>query len=117
METAYVSAQAFSAADLLHGPLAMIDPQVPVLAVVADGIGGRAMAPVLPRLAERGADVCIVGSPPPDAARGVLPAGAPEELSPLLEILPFQLLALHVAVERGGDPDAPRGLAKVTETL
>jgi len=31
--------------------------------------------------------------------------------------LPFQLLALHVAVERGGDPDAPRGLAKVTETL
>ena len=47
----------------------------------------------------------------------VLPAGAPEELSPLLEILPFQLLALHVAVERGGDPDAPRGLAKVTETL
>jgi glutamine---fructose-6-phosphate transaminase (isomerizing) len=116
METAYLSAQAFSAADLLHGPLAMIDPQVPVLAVVADGIGGRAMAPVLPRLAERGADVCIVGA----AAAGahvVLPAGAPEELSPLLEILPFQLLALHVAVERGGDPDAPRGLAKVTETL
>jgi glucosamine--fructose-6-phosphate aminotransferase (isomerizing) len=116
METAYLSAQAFSAADLLHGPLAMIDPQVPVLAVVADGIGGRAMAPVLPRLAERGADVCIVGS----AAAGahvLLPPGAPEELSPLLEILPFQLLALHVAVERGGDPDAPRGLAKVTETL
>ena len=46
-----------------------------------------------------------------------LPAGAPEELSPLLEILPFQLLALHVAVARGGDPDAPRGLRKVTETL
>ena len=115
METAYLSAQAFSAADLLHGPLAMIDPQVPVLAVVADGIGGRAMAPVLPRLAERGADVCIVGAAPD--AHVVLPAGAPEELSPLLEILPFQLLALHVAVERGGDPDAPRGLAKVTETL
>ena len=51
-------------------------------------------------------------------ARGVvLPPGAPEELSPLVEILPFQLLALHMAVARGGDPDAPRGLAKVTETL
>ena len=50
-------------------------------------------------------------------AHVVLPQGAPEELSPLLEILPFQLLALHVAVDRGGDPDAPRGLAKVTETL
>ena len=116
METAYLSAQAFSAADLLHGPLAMIDPQVPVLAVVADGIGGRAMAPVLPRLAERGADVCVVGSAAAGGARGAAP-GVPEELSPLLEILPFQLLALHVAVERGGDPDAPRGLAKVTETL
>jgi glucosamine--fructose-6-phosphate aminotransferase (isomerizing) len=120
METAYVSAQAFSAADLLHGPLAMIDPQVPVLAVVAEGIGGKAMAPVLPRLADRGADVCVVGSAAAVAeANGgvVLPSGAPEELSPLLEILPFQLLALHVAVARGADPDAPRGLAKVTETL
>jgi len=116
METAYVSAQAFSAADLLHGPLAMIDPQVPVLAVVADGIGGAAMAPVLPRLHERGADVCIVGSRA-SGATIALPPGAPEELSPLLEILPFQLLALHVAVDRGGDPDAPRGLNKITETL
>ncbi len=116
METAYVSAQAFSAADLLHGPLAMVDPLVPVLAVVAEGVGGRAMAPVLPRLAERGADVCIVGAASAGAAF-VLPSGAPEELSPLLEILPFQLLALHVAVDRGGDPDAPRGLNKVTETL
>ena len=48
---------------------------------------------------------------------GVMFVDRLEELSPLLEILPFQLLALHVAVERGGDPDAPRGLAKVTETL
>jgi glutamine---fructose-6-phosphate transaminase (isomerizing) len=46
-----------------------------------------------------------------------LPGGAPEELSPLLEIVPFQLLALHLAVARGGDPDAPRGLSKITETL
>jgi glucosamine--fructose-6-phosphate aminotransferase (isomerizing) len=120
METSYVSAQAFSGADLLHGPLALVDPQVPVLAVVAAGIGGAAMGDVLPRLAERSADVCCVGHPAAvaDAAVGfALPDGAPEELSPLLEILPFQLLALHVAVGRGGDPDAPRGLSKVTETL
>jgi glucosamine--fructose-6-phosphate aminotransferase (isomerizing) len=120
METSYVSAQAFSGADLLHGPLALVDPQVPVLAVVAAGIGGGAMGDVLPRLAERSADVCCVGhaAAVADAAVGVvLPEGAPEELSPLLEILPFQLLALHVAVGRGGDPDAPRGLSKVTETL
>jgi glucosamine--fructose-6-phosphate aminotransferase (isomerizing) len=120
METSYVSAQAFSGADLLHGPLALVDPQVPVLAVVASGVGGAAMGDVLPRLAERSADVCCVGhaAAVADAAVGfTLPEGAPEELSPLLEILPFQLLALHVAVGRGGDPDAPRGLSKVTETL
>ena len=118
METAYVSAQAFSGADLLHGPLALVDPQVPVLAVVADGVGGRAMAQVLPKVTERGADVAVVGSSAAVTGPGfALPTGAPEELSPLLEILPFQLLALHVAVARGGDPDAPRGLRKVTETL
>ena len=120
METSYASAQAFSGADLLHGPLALVDPQVPVFAVVADGVGGAAMGDVLPRLAERSADVCCVGHHGAVAGAAVgftLPEGAPEELSPLLEILPFQLLALHVAVGRGGDPDAPRGLSKVTETL
>jgi glutamine---fructose-6-phosphate transaminase (isomerizing) len=120
METSYVGAQAFSGADLLHGPLAMIDPQVPVLTVVAPGVGGTAMQQVLPRLAEVGADVFCVGSPAAVDAASVgvaLPAGVSEELSPLLEIIPFQQLALHLAVARGGDPDAPRGLKKITETL
>ncbi|MFT3661675.1 MAG: SIS domain-containing protein [Gordonia sp. (in: high G+C Gram-positive bacteria)] len=120
METSYLSAQAFSGADLLHGPLATVDPQVPVLAVVPDGAGGAAMAPVLERLAERDADVFGVGAPERIAglAGGIaLPGGAPEPLSPLLEIIPLQQLALHLAVARGGDPDSPRGLRKVTETL
>lgn len=120
METSYLSAQAFSGADLLHGPLAMIEPQVPVLTVVARGIGGDAMDQVLPRLTEQGADVFCVGTA--DAVRHatagvVIPEGVAEELSPLLEILPFQQLAKHLAVARGANPDAPRGLRKVTETL
>ncbi len=120
METSYLSAQAFSGADLLHGPLATVDPQVPVLAVVPEGAGGAAMAPVIERLAERGADVVGVGSPENlvGLAGGIaLPSGAPASLSPLLEILPLQQLALHLAIARGGDPDTPRGLRKVTETL
>jgi glucosamine--fructose-6-phosphate aminotransferase (isomerizing) len=119
METSYISAQAFSGADLLHGPLAMIESSVPVLTVVAEGIGGQAMGPVLPRLAEQGADVFCVGTSAAVAAADagvVLPSGAPEKLSPLLEILPFQQLARYVAISRGSDPDAPRGLRKVTET-
>ena len=120
METSYLSAQAFSGADLLHGPLAMIDPQVPVLAVVARGVGGDAMGQVLPRLREVGADLFVVGSAAAVAQATVgveLPDGVPEELSPMLEILPFQQLARDLASARGGDPDAPRGLRKVTETL
>ena len=120
METSYVSAQAFSGADLLHGPLALVDPQVPVLTVVAAGVGGRAMQQVLPRLAEQGADVFCVGTPEAVAraqAGVTLPGGIREEVSPLLEILPFQQLAHHLAVARGENPDAPRGLRKVTETL
>ncbi len=116
METSYVAAQAFSGADLLHGPLAMLDPHVPVLAVVPNGIAGAAMDQVLQRVRGTRADLFIVGS----AAAGancILPEDTPEELSPLLEILPFQLMALHLAIARGEDPDAPRGLRKVTETL
>lgn len=114
METAYVSAQAFSGADLLHGPVALVDPLVPVLAVVSPGVGGASMAPVLESLAARHADVLRIGGPGPGIA---LPQAPAEELAPLLEILPLQLLAHHVAVARGGDPDAPRGLHKITETL
>ena len=113
METAYVSAQAFSGADLLHGPLAMVEPRVPVLAVVSAGAGGDAFSPVLDALAERDADVLTVGR---TGTTLELPQ-VDEPLAPLLEILPFQVLARHVAVGRGGDPDAPRGLRKVTETL
>lgn len=120
METSYVSAQAFSGADLMHGPLAMLDPDVPLIAVISQGVGGDAMRQVQQRLRDTGADVFCVGSPSAVAlmGRGVaLPDGVPEELLPLLEIIPLQQLALHLALERGVDPDVPRGLSKVTETL
>jgi glucosamine--fructose-6-phosphate aminotransferase (isomerizing) len=120
METCYLSAQAFSGADLLHGPLATVDAQVPVLAVVSEGASGRAMLPVLSQLAERGADIVAIGAgaaPQHLAGWIALPAGIPEELSPLLEILPLQQLSLQLAIARGEDPDNPRGLSKVTQTL
>ncbi|MEZ5115276.1 MAG: SIS domain-containing protein [Candidatus Nanopelagicales bacterium] len=119
METSYVSAHAFSGADLLHGPFAMIDEDRPVIVVAPGGVGGDALVPVLERLRERGADVTLVGDPAAAPwADGWLPvaAGAPEELGPVLQILPLQQLALRMAVARGHDPDAPRGLRKVTET-
>ncbi len=119
METSYVSAQAFSGADLLHGPVAVLDSQVPVLAVVPAGVAGAAMAQVLPRIRQARADLFVVGSRQAVASAEsgfALPDGVDEAVSPLLEIVPFQYLALHLAVARGEDPDAPRGLRKVTRT-
>jgi len=119
METSYVAAHAFSGADLLHGPLAMVDPQYPVVAVVPDGIGRVAMEPVLDRVVERGADLLVLGTETdlPVGARGfLLPGGIPERLHPVVDIVALQWLALEMALARGLDPDAPRGLAKVTQT-
>jgi len=113
METSYLAAQAFSGADLLHGPLAMVSVDVPVLAVETGGRGGAALQPVLDRLAALHADVLRIG--PPDGVP-VVADGVPEELLPVLEILPLQQLAWRLALDRGGDPDRPRGLSKVTET-
>lgn len=120
METSYLSAQAFSGADVLHGPVAMLDQRVPVFAVVPAGVAGDAMAQVLPRIRAAQAELFVVGTVAALAAANVgfaLPDGVAEEVSPLLEILPFQLLALHLAVARGENPDAPRGLRKATRTV
>ena len=118
METSYLPALAFSGADLLHGPLAMTDPDVPVLAVVGAGPGGASMADVVARLGERRADVVTVGATDIPGAAGRLAVPAVDErYAPLLDILPLQRLALALALARGEDPDAPRGLKKITSTL
>ena len=80
METSYLGAQAFSGgADLLHGPLAMIDRSVPVIAITSPGKGGDAMKPVLERLSELDAYVLRVGG-----AEGLALAAeaVPEQLLP-----------------------------------
>ena len=119
METCYLSAHPFSGADLMHGPLAMIDDTHPVIAIVPEGVGGAALQPVLDRLRENHADVLVVGDPKRAAGAAALialPSGIAEEVSPIIQIIPLQQLAQAMSVARGYDPDAPRGLRKVTET-
>jgi glucosamine--fructose-6-phosphate aminotransferase (isomerizing) len=113
METSYLAAQAFSGADLLHGPLAMLGPDVPVIAVTTPGRGAAAMSAVLDRLTQAGVGVLQVG---PSGALPVVLDGVDEMLAPVVEILPLQQLAWRLALDRGGDPDHPRGLSKVTRT-
>jgi glucosamine--fructose-6-phosphate aminotransferase (isomerizing) len=118
-ETTYLSARAYSGADLLHGPVAAIDSDTGVVAITSAGKGGEAMRAVVNTVRQRGADVLAVGSAAADMAassRIVLPETA-EEVAPILEVLPLQSLALGLSLARGGDPDSPRGLSKVTKTL
>ncbi|WP_242579025.1 SIS domain-containing protein [Amycolatopsis sp. 195334CR] len=117
-ETSYLAARAYSGADLLHGPVAAIDGETAVLALTNRGKGGDAMREVLDAVAGRGADVLAIGSAAADvpaALRIDVPPVA-EELAPILDVLPAQSLALGLSLARGGDPDRPRGLNKVTKT-
>jgi glucosamine--fructose-6-phosphate aminotransferase (isomerizing) len=94
----------------------MVDSEVPVIAVVSEGRGAQATLPVVERLRAGGVDVLLVGGAAGPDGLGVAAAGLPEELMPVLEILPLQQLAWRLALDRGADPDQPRGLSKVTRT-
>jgi glucosamine--fructose-6-phosphate aminotransferase (isomerizing) len=118
-ETSYLGARSYSGADLLHGPVAAIDDRTGVVAVTSKGHGGAAMRDVVSTVHKRGASVLAVGSSAADVSADLripVPETA-EEVAPILEILPLQRLALALSLARGGDPDNPRGLNKVTRTL
>lgn len=118
-ELCSVGAQPFSTVDFEHGPIAMVGSGDPVLAVVPPGPLGPEVATLLERLrAERGARVLAIA--PKDArVRGADRLDLPsveEWTSPIVAIVAAQLFAAHLSEARGLDPDAPRGLAKVTRT-
>ncbi len=120
-EAAYVAAEALSSADFLHGPVALVGEGFPVLVITPPGPTRRHLVDVVRRLRRRGADVAVLGSDAELIGRAPgsirVPADIPEELTPHLYALPAQLLAYHLALLRGTDPDRPRGLRKVTRVL
>ena len=119
-ETCYVTAVGLSYADLVHGPIAVLDAGTPALLVAA------AEGPMLPemtglarRITGTGADVYGIGGDHDFAAacRSTLPGPSlPEHLAPFALVVPGQLLVEALARAKGLDPDAPRGLDKVTQT-
>jgi glucosamine--fructose-6-phosphate aminotransferase (isomerizing) len=123
-ETSYIAAQPFSSADLLHGPIASVAPNTPCLLFAPNGATAAGMDALDAKLREKQARVLRLSGARAeavaDAAAGhlTLPLADPgtELLAPLVDILPAQLLAFHLARARGLDPDRPRGLTKVTIT-
>jgi len=113
-ETTRIPAEAFSAADLRHGPIAVIEPGFPVLALRAAGPAHADMADLVDDLRRRGADVAVLADE--DDVALPLPRDVPEALAPIVAVVRAQQLALALARRRGLDPDAPEGLSKVTVT-
>jgi glucosamine--fructose-6-phosphate aminotransferase (isomerizing) len=113
-ELAQVAAEPYSPADFLHGPVAMLDPGFPLLAILPAAPAGAAIRDVLAAAHERDADVTVIGDAPGERRLAVEPV--PEWLSPLCAVIPAQLLAVGAAERRGVDVDRPEGLQKVTRT-
>ncbi|MGF1472283.1 MAG: SIS domain-containing protein [Rubrobacteraceae bacterium] len=120
METTYVVSQPFSAADLEHGPMAMIGKDFPVVAIVPPGKVRPRLGELLDSLNEKGAEVAVIADDgnltQAAPASFLVPVSCSEELSPILYAIPPQVLAHDLSISKGLDPDSPRGLTKVTET-
>jgi glucosamine--fructose-6-phosphate aminotransferase (isomerizing) len=117
-EISYIHAEGYAAGEMKHGPIALIDKDVPVIATVPSGPLFEKTASNLQEAAARGAQVIVFS----DAAGAAKLAGIATEtivlpsvdpfVAPILYAIPVQLLAYHVAVLKGTDVDQPRNLAK-----
>ena len=120
-ELAYVTAEPFSSADFLHGPIAVIQGCYPVLIIAPRGRVFGDLLDVARQLKARGADLVVISDAPDALALSraplALPVSLPEWLSPFSTVVSGQLLAHHLTRAKGYDPDHPRGLTKVTKTL
>jgi glucosamine--fructose-6-phosphate aminotransferase (isomerizing) len=120
-ELAHVLVQPYSTADFEHGPLALAEPGFAVLAVAPSGVAYEGQLEMLARLRQEfGARLLVISDVAEMLAldEGLpLPSDVPGWLSPIVEIVPGQLYAYHLTIARGLDPDRPRSISKVTETL
>lgn len=127
METSYVIAERFSQADILHGPIAMVDSAIPAFLFCPPGVTWPVMSQLSERLgglmaetlmitdrSNREAPASAVRVPVSLAHKGKLPA---DVYTPIPYIIPAQTFAAALSVVKGLNPDQPRGLNKVTKTL
>jgi glutamine---fructose-6-phosphate transaminase (isomerizing) len=123
-EISYIHAEGYPAGEMKHGPNALIDSELPVVVIATREEGNEAseqcyektLSNIKEVKAREGSVIAIVTAGDRDARESadhvIEVPPAPELLSPILEIVPLQMLAYHIAVRRGCDVDQPRNLAK-----
>jgi glucosamine--fructose-6-phosphate aminotransferase (isomerizing) len=116
-EISYIHAEAYPAGELKHGPLALVDEEMPVIAVAPNDALLEKLKSNLEEVRARGGELYVFADHASGMSTGervhvtVVPAGG-EHVAPILFSIPLQLLAYHVAVLKGTDVDQPRNLAK-----
>jgi glucosamine--fructose-6-phosphate aminotransferase (isomerizing) len=114
-EISYIHAEGYPAGEMKHGPIALLDARVPVVSIAVPGTVFEKVLSNAQEAKARDAQLIGVAPPCPDTELFdlLLPLPAVEELlSPLLTVIPMQLLSYHIAAHRGLDVDQPRNLAK-----
>jgi glucosamine--fructose-6-phosphate aminotransferase (isomerizing) len=118
LEIAYVPSIAYAAGESKHGPISMIEPGVPVVFVVPKDMTRKMIVGNIMEMKARGATIISVVDGGDEEVKELsdefieIPTGVHPLLSPIVYVVPLQLFAYHMAVERGLDPDKPRNLAK-----
>ncbi|WP_186073897.1 SIS domain-containing protein [Burkholderia gladioli] len=115
-ETSGIQAEAFSSAEVRHGPMELIDRDYPLLVFAPPGPEQAGLLQLAADMRARGARVLLAAPEGTPEATLPLERAAHTALDPIGAILSFYVMAAHLAVARGRDPDAPRHLNKVTET-
>lgn len=116
-EISYIHAEGYPAAEMKHGPIALIDEMMPVLVLSATNHTNDKMVSNIEEVKARKGRIIAVVNPLHDEVKSLaefvieIPATL-DELSPLLSVIPLQLLSYYIAVNRGCDVDQPRNLAK-----
>ena len=116
-EISYIHAEAYAAGELKHGPLALVDKNMPVIAIAPKDALLEKLKSNLQEVRARGGELHVLADQDTRmvAGEGIHVIRMPDHagfLSPILHTVPLQLLAYHAALERGNDVDKPRNLAK-----
>ncbi len=116
-EISYIHAEGYPAGEMKHGPIALLDSTVPVVGIMTEGRVREKMASNLMECAAREAPVIVVANGGDEEAKALADhvlwvPKVDELLSPVVDVIPLQLLAYHIADIEGKDVDQPRNLAK-----